>query len=217
MKEGIKARIDENTSKILANAKDDKLVGKCLEELRLAWKEAEIEPIEVEVLTKDVEKRYNLGGSAEMIMCKTCIVYHQNGYYVVSKPTMANNLKGGALFEMLQWFCDWQDARDEETDEEKKERNDTLCMMIAHLLTVPCDAFTDVEFMVDIADYIINRRARYYESLVEKAKEEKPETLEDALDNLEFEAETAISEQIAGEIVELGKKKEEKDKEKAGK
>lgn len=165
----------------------------------------EIKPVEISIEESEVVKRYKITEAMEIVRCRTAIFFHSTCFWVVSKPTMANNLKGGALFETLQWYCDYMDERDTYTEEEQ-ERYDTFSAMIVSLLTLPLDAFTDMDFCIGLADMVLEKRNAYYTKLTEEAAVERPETLEDALENAAFEAEVAMGEQLVGELGELAKR-----------
>lgn len=159
-------------------------------------------PVELEIPVEDVIKRYKITEALEIVRTTHCIFFHSTCFWVVSKPTMANSLRGGALYEMLTWYCDYQDDREQYT-KEKQERYDTLCSVIATILTLPMDVFTDIDFTLDVANYILERRTAYYEALAKEAEQEKPDTLEDALDNARFEAEVMAAEEMKDEARRL--------------
>lgn len=158
--------------------------------------------VEVCIEESEVVKRYPISEAVEIVRCRTAIFFHSTCFWVVSKPTLANNLKGGALFEMLSWYCDYQDNRDKYPEEER-DGYDTFCAMISNILSLPLDVFTDTEFCLDIAQYIVKRRNEYYEKLIKEAAEEKPETLEDALANAEYEAEVEMQRQFVEELKKM--------------
>ena len=140
-------------------------------------------PVELEILSDEVKARYEVSGALELVRCRTAIYLHCNGYWLVSRPTMANNGKGGALYEILSWYCDWMDRRKDATQAEK-DTNDALCSMIVSLLTLPLDVFTDMDFMVGIAHEVITRRAEYYGRLASMPLKE--ETEQDVAENEVF-------------------------------
>lgn len=166
--------------------------------------EKEIKPVELCIEADDVVKRYKVTEAIEIVRCRTSIFFHATGFFVVSKPTMANNLKGGALFETLQWYCDYMDTRDDYPEEER-ERYDASAAMVVNALTLPMDIFTDVEFMLDISEYILRKRNEYYERLWKESEEPKQETLEDAIENANFEGEVLLQEQLANELKQIHK------------
>ena len=161
-----------------------------------------VEPVELCIEVKEVVKRYPITEAIEIVRCKTAIFFHSTCFWVVSKPTMANNLKGGALFEMLSWYCDYQDGRDSYTEEER-EKYDTICAMIVNILTLPLDSFTDMDFFLDLANDILTRRNAFYERLAKEAEVVHEETLEDALENAAFEQEVAIQEAAVEELKKM--------------
>lgn len=161
-----------------------------------------ITDVELCIEQSEVIKRYKISEAIEIVRCRTAIFFHSTCFWVVSKPTVANNLKGGALFEMLTWYCDYQDERDKYPEDERANY-DTLCAVIAGLLSLPLDVFTDIGFCLDIADYVTKRRNQYYEVLIKEAEEEKPETLEDALADAEYEAEVLMQEQLADDLKKM--------------
>lgn len=160
-------------------------------------KENEINPVELCVEVSDVDKRYPITEAMEIVRCKDCIFFHSTGFFAVSKPTLANNLKGGALFETLRWYCDYQDSRDDYSAEEQ-ERLDTVAAMVVNVLTLPLDVFTDTDLMLDISDYILRRRQEYYDRLSREASEPHAGTLDDAVENANFEGEVLAQESIIG-------------------
>ncbi|MBR3467086.1 MAG: hypothetical protein IKH15_07715 [Bacteroidales bacterium] len=165
----------------------------------------EIKPVELCIEADEVVKRYPITEALEIVRCRTSIYFHSTGFFVVSKPTLANNLKGGALFETLQWYCDYMDSR-EEYSEEDREKYDTFAAMVVNVLTLPLDVFTDIDFMLNVSEYILKRRNEYYERLNAVAAEPRQETLEDALENAAFEGEVLAQEQLVKELNEMGKK-----------
>lgn len=166
----------------------------------------EIKPIELCIESDEVVKRYPVTEAMEIVRCRTSIFFHSTGFFAVSKPTLANNLKGGALFETLQWYCDYMDSRDDYSEEDR-EKYDTFAAMIVTLLSLPLDIFTDIDFMLDTADYILQKRNEYYERLQEEAAEPRQDTLEDELENVAYEGEVLAQEAIFKELDELAKKK----------
>lgn len=158
--------------------------------------------VEICIEESEVVKRYPVSEAVEIVRCRTAIFFHSTCFWVVSKPTLANNMKGGALFEMLSWYCDYQDERDS-YPAEQQESYDTLCSVIAGILSLPLDVFTDINFCLDIADYITKRRNEYYEALIKEAEQEKPETLEDALADAEYEAEVLMQEQLVDDLKKM--------------
>lgn len=165
-----------------------------------------IRNVELCIENDEVVKRYPVTKAIEIVRCKTSIFFHSTGFFAVSKPTLANNLKGGALFEMLQWYCDYKDSRDEYTPEEQK-RYDTICDMMVAIFTLPLDVFTNIDFMLDVADSILQKRREYYDRLAKEAEKPREETLEDVLENVAFEAEMLATKQAKKEIKELTEKK----------
>ena len=166
----------------------------------------EVKPVELFIESDEVVKRYPITDAIEVVRCKTSIFLHSTGFFAVSKPTLANNLKGGALFETLRWYCDYQDKREEYTKEEQ-EQYDTICSMIATIIMLPIEAFTDADFMIDLADIILTKKREYYDRLAAEAAQPREETLEDALENAAFESEVRASEEIVKEMKELAEKK----------
>lgn len=164
-----------------------------------------VKPVELAIECDEVVKRYPISEAIEIVRCKTAIFLHSTCFWVVSKPTLANNMKGGAFFEMLSWYCDYMDERGDYTEEDK-QKFDTIGAMIVNILTLPLDVFTDMDFMLDIANYILDKRTEYYQRLFDEASKEKPETLEDAFENAQFEAQVLAEEAIKNELSELAKK-----------
>lgn len=169
--------------------------------------EKEIKPVELCIEADEVVKRYPVSEAIEIVRCRTSFFLHSTCFWVVSKPTMANNFKGGALFEMLQWYCDYQDSR-ESYPKEEQEKYDTLCDVVVSSLILPLDLFTDINFCLDVAEDILNRRKQYYQRLQEEAEKEKPETLEDALENAAFEAEVEMNKAVLEDLSKMAKKDE---------
>lgn len=167
----------------------------------------EINPVELCIEADEVVKRYPITEAMEIVRCRTSIFFHSTGFFAVSKPTLANNLKGGALFETLQWYCDYMDGR-EDYSKEEQEKYDIFASLIVSVLTLPLDIFTDVDFMLDVANFITQKRNEYYDRITADASEEHPETLEDALENAAFEGEVLAQEAIVKELDELSVKKD---------
>lgn len=162
--------------------------------------------MELDIAVKDVVKRYPITEATEIVRCKTCIFFHSTCFWVVSKPTMANNGKGGALFEMLTWYCDYQDTRDTYSEEDR-QMHDIVCSMVVNILTTPLDIFTDMDYCLDVAQSLVEKRAAFYKKLTEQSLIPREDTVEDAIANAEFEEEVRLSEQMGKEIEELEKKK----------
>lgn len=142
---------------------------------------------EVDVPCDDVIKRYKVSEAMEIVRCHSCIFFHSNSFWVVSRPTLANNMKGGALYEMLKWYCDFKDGIG--TDDWSKQDYDnaeTLCGLIPQILSLPLDVFTDIGFCVNVGNRILDERLKYYERLTKQAEKLKPETEEDAVLNDAF-------------------------------
>lgn len=161
-----------------------------------------IEPMEIDIAVKDVVKRYPVTEATEIVRCRTSIFFHSTCFWVVSKPTVANNGRGGALYEMLTWYCDYKDNRDTFSAEEQ-QTYDTLCDMVINILTVPLDIFTDMDYCLDVAQSIIEKRSAFYERLAQEASVEREETEADAIANAEFEEDVRLAEQLGREIEEL--------------
>ena len=140
-------------------------------------------PVEIEIASDEVKSRYEVSGAIELVRCRTAIYMHCNGYWLVSRPTMANNGKGGALYEMLSWYCGWMDRRKDATQAEK-DTNDALATIIVSLLTLPLDVFTDMDFMTGIAHEVITRRSEYYGRLASMPLKEETES--DVVENEAF-------------------------------
>lgn len=161
-------------------------------------KKKEIKPVELCIECDDVVKRYPVTEAIEIVRCRAAIFFHSTGFFAVSKPTLANNMQGGALFETLRWYCDYMDSR-EKYAEDEREKYDAIAAMVVNILSLPLDVFTDMDFMIDVADQILRMRNEYYERLQKEAAELKPVTLEDALENTAFEGEVLALEQLVSE------------------
>lgn len=170
-------------------------------------KKKEIKPVELCIECDDVVKRYQVTDAMEIVRCRTSIFFHSTGLFVVSKPTLANNLQGGALFETLRWYCDYMESREQYTQDEQ-DKYDTIAAMVVNILSLPLDVFTDMDFMIDVADQILRLRNEYYERLQKEAAELKPETLEDALENSAFEGEVLATEQLVNEANAMAREKD---------
>lgn len=179
----------------------DKEGGKeLLEEVLNLKSQADIKPVELEIRESDVIKRYPVTEAMEIVRCKTCIYFHSTGMFLVSKPTLANNMEGGALFEQLTWLCNFLDQRDEMPEGKDKEICDTVHSMIVNVLSMPLDIFTDDTFFLNVSTYILNARNIYYEYLNKVASEVKDETVEDMLQNQLFEQRVMLAEQMRREL-----------------
>lgn len=149
--------------------------------------------VELEISSDEVLARYEVSEAIELVRCRTAIFLHCNGYWLVSRPTMANNGKGGALYEMLSWYCEWIDRRKDATQTEK-DTNDALSTIIVSLLTLPLDVFTDMDFMIGIAHEVITRRAEYYAKLASTPL--KKETEHDIVENEAFRKTVLAEEEL---------------------
>ena len=170
-------------------------------------KKKEIKPVELCIESDDVVKRYPITEAIEIVRCKTSFFFHSTGFFVVSKPTLANNMQGGALFETLRWYCDYMDSR-ENCPQDEQEKFDTVAAMVANILSLPLDVFTDMDFMIDVADQILRMRNEYYERLQKEAAEPKQDSLEDELENVAFEGEVLALEQLANDAKTMTGKKD---------
>ena len=176
-----KNTIKDNMEKLLSLCSDRAAATTLINEIIDKTKRGKT-ATELSIPTAGVIKRYKVTEAIEIVRCKKMIYLHSNSFWVVSKPTLANNAKGGALYEMLTWYCDYMDSRESYGPEEQKV-NDTMCTMIVSDLMLPLDIFTDMNFCVDISQYIMTKRAEFYEALANAPYVEKDE--EDEA-NLEF-------------------------------
>lgn len=181
----------------------DSLVGKevtkeQLENLLSLKQQYDAAGKELEITDDQVVKRYKISESWEIVRCKTAIFFHANSFWVVSRPTMANNLAGGALYEMLTWWCDYQDNM-EDTPANQREIYDTLAVLVTHIMSLPLDIFADMDMCLDIGKYILERRAEFYEKIMAEQKE-REETAEDLAQNEAFEEIVRASDTIADAI-----------------
>ena len=101
----------------------------------------------------------------------------------MSKPTLANNAKGGSLYEMLSWYCDYMDNREKYSPDDQRT-NDVMCTMIISDLMLPLDVFVDMKFCIDISQFIMTKRADFYEALANTPYVEKDEEDEEALEQI---------------------------------
>lgn len=202
--EHFQKKIDALKKEIVENP-GDKLRDK-LDELLLLQRQADVIPVELIIEEGSVVKRYPISEAMEIVRCKTAIFLHSTCFWVVSKPTLANNMRGGALYEMLDWYCDYMDSRDEYTDEER-DTFDIVCTMIVNILSLPLDAFTDMNYCIDVAHHILTSRADYYNRIADEATKESEENFGDALEDAVLEAEEELREELAGELRDLSEKK----------
>lgn len=138
---------------------------------------------ELNLATKDVVKRYKVTEALEVVRCRKAIFLHSNSFWVVSKPTLANNAKGGSLYEMLSWYCDYMDNREKYSPDDQRT-NDVMCTMIISDLMLPLDVFVDMKFCIDISQFIMTKRADFYEALANTPYVEKDEEDEEALEQI---------------------------------
>lgn len=202
MKEDIKKKIDDIRKGLISKGADAKLI----DELIRLQKEYDVVPTEVDIPVDEVVKRYAVTDAWEIVRCKTAIFFHTNSFWIISRPTLANNLQGGALYEMLSWFCDYQDVRDSVTGDERVDY-DTVCDMMCHIFSLPLDVFTDMDFCIDVATDILNRRKEYFARLEERMNTPHEDTVEDLSRNAAFEQEYLQGEAMGREIVEMAQKK----------
>ena len=203
-KEQIQKQI-EALDKEIAELITDKTIREKVDERIRLQKALDVVPVELMIECEDVLGRYPVTDSVEVVRCKTAIFLHTTCFWVVAKPTLANNGRGGALYEILNWYCDYMENWDEYEGEER-ENYDTVCMIVGSILTLPLDAFTDMDFCTGIANDILTRRTAYYERLDEEANKERPETVEDLLKNAEYVASVAAGQEILDELAGLAKK-----------
>lgn len=205
MKNNLEEKLKGMKKALLAMTEEKEDAEKTLDEILLLQKQIDVVPTELDIPVDEVVKRYPVTEAIEIVRCKTAIFFHSTCFWVVSKPTLANNGKGGALFEMLSWYCDYLDTRSE-FDEDEKENFDVLCSVIINILSLPLDIFTDLDFTLDIANYILEKRTEYYTRLAEEASKGHEDTVEDAIANAEFEDEVKQTEEIKKEIKDMGEK-----------
>lgn len=158
--------------------------------------QVDIKPVEICIEPDEVVKRYPIGSSMEILRCSTKFCFKSPYVWLVVKPSLANNLSGGALYETLEWCCDYMDSR-ENLPEDEVERNDTFVQMVVHLLTIPMDAFTDMDYTFELADAIITRRVAFYDRIAKQAQKVREDTMEDIVANLAFEQQIEVAEQVA--------------------
>lgn len=166
-----------------------------------------VEPVELEIPVKDVIARYAITEAIELVRCRTCIFLHCNGFWVVSRPTLANNGQGGALFEMLTMICDFLEAPERVKDDEQREDLEVLVTMVTNILTLPLDAFTDIEYLIDLSNSLLAIRAAYYDRLAKEASVEHEETVEDIVENERFAQEEAIRSELQKELAQMHDRK----------
>lgn len=158
-----------------------------------------VEPVELSIPVKDVIKRYQIIDAVEIVKCKTAIFFHTTCFWVVSKPTLANNGRGGALYESLLELCDFMDTRDS-LPEEEKESMDIIMALYTNILSLPLDVFTDIDFTLEVGKAILDKRTEYYNRVAEQASVEREETAEDEIKNEEFRAMVEFEEELKQEI-----------------
>jgi hypothetical protein len=203
--EHFQERISALSQEIIAGAKNPDEAKKNIEELLLCQRQLDIVPVELQIDEASVVKRYPISGAIEIVRCKAAIFLHSTCFWLVSKPTLANNGRGGALYEMLEWYCDYQDYRQEYTEAER-EKFDTICAMVVNILTLPMDAFTDMDYCVALAADILEKRTEYYNRLAEEAEKGSEETFEGAVKDAEMAAELEFSEGLREEVRDLAEK-----------
>lgn len=163
---------------------------------------------------EDVEARYNVTETLEVVKCRNAVFLHCNGFWVVSKPTMANNGQGGALYQTMLWLCDTLASGN--ADENVR----TLVSMMAMVLTLPLDCFADMHykdedgeehtFFMDVATAVVTLREQYYTRIAKEAETVHEETEEDLRKNAEFYARVNMAEEARQELKELAAKEEKK-------
>lgn len=184
MKQTINEMLEQKVAELCNGSEETKAK---VEEILSLQRQIDIKPMEIHIEESEVRERYKITEAMEIIRCDTKICFHTPYFWVISKPSLANNLKGGALYETLEWLCDYKANRNEYSEEDR-ERYDTYVNVVVSLLALPLDVFTDMDFTLDIATDVMEKRAAYYERLTQKAKEIKKETLEEINENLQFEA-----------------------------
>lgn len=198
-------KISATRQEIIDGAKDPKAMGELVDQILLEQAQLDVIPVELIVEEKSVVKRYPVTDAIEVVRCKTAIFLHATCFWVVSKPSLANNGRGGALYEMLDWYCDYMDDR-EEYDEEERERFDAISAAIINILTLPMDAFTDMDYCLAVATDILHQRTEYYNRLSEEAEKEHEETFEDAVEDAAMAAEDEFNKELARELQDLAEK-----------
>lgn len=205
MKENIKKLIDDKFAEILGRHEDDLNLKADIDRLLELKGQYDVVPTELELDVKDVVKRYPITDTWEIVRLKTAIAFHTPYYWAVAKPSMANNMQGGALFETLSWFCDYQDTRDEYSEEERKT-NDTICLVIVNIMSNHIDVFSDTQYMMDLVDTILKNRNRVIDEAKEQV-ENAEDTIEDEIRNAEFEAQVRAGEKISEKMQAAARKR----------
>lgn len=153
------------------------------------------EKFELAIATEDIVGRHSVTEAIELVKTKTAIYLHSNGFWLVSKPTFANNMKGGALYEMLNIIFDWLEGKEEVNPEEKEFRETAITAAISTLL-LPQDVFADFDFFIDIATYINKKRSELYKSIEAQSQEPTQETPESIALDKAFEDSVMEAERI---------------------
>ena len=179
-------RVDAKVAEILSKVKDID-IEQDLKDLLQLKKAADIVPVELEIPVEEVVKRYPITDSWEIVRCKGCFFFHSTCFWVVAKPTLANNGQGGALYEWLEMYCDYMDNRDDFPADEQEQR-DILCQLTAQVLSLPLDIFSDLNFCLDVAMFITQKRTERFEEIIKQSEQKVELTKQDILDNAEFEA-----------------------------
>lgn len=198
--ETLNQKLERKLSSLRQLIADKEGATELLDEVNELTRQAAIPAVEVEIPEESVIKRYPISEAMEIVRCKTAIFFHSTCFWVISEPTLANNMQGGALYEMLSWYCDYMDRRDEMEDSDEKDIFDTVCAQIANILSLPLDVFTDTAFMLNISNYILKARNIYYDALAKQAEAGHEDTVQDLIDNQLFEERVKMSEELKVEL-----------------
>lgn len=170
---------------IKENSKDPQLATHLLAELLSVKGQIDVKPVLFEVPMDEVVKEHDFQ-SYKFVECKKGVMFLCGGikFYAPAVYTAQDGDNGGALYDTLKTFCEMDDRKDSMSEDERL-MFDTFQNILLTYMVLPLDAFADSDFTFDVAKYIVEKKQKMYQELLDKPLKE--ETAEDDAKNQEFE------------------------------
>ena len=182
-----KKELKEAKEKLLSNCKDRKFGEAMLDRVVSLKGQLSVEPAIVFVSADSVVKEYDFE-HFKLIRTKNEIIYKSNGYKLIVKPWLSS------LYGQLDMLLNYKEKESVLTEEEKLLYTDLFNASML-ILQIPLVAFTDDEFMFEMATSYI----KYLNAMAEKSVELKEETSEDAEKNKKFDEAVILAEKFKEE------------------
>lgn len=148
------------------------------------------EGMAISIPENEITERITVTEGIELIRYSEGIALHFGGMWLVSRPTESLNVRGGSLYETLDNLCELYSGKKQDADEDLK----AFGTAAISTLLLPVELFSDAQYFIDIARYVLDRRTQLYNAIVRKAEEGSyPDPIGDA----EFMATVRQAEQLA--------------------